>query len=161
MHRFNTAPSFYLWGFFLVFSRSYSVGCQRFFSHLIPDSSRRNAGASLNSVEGYFSGARRIEPGYPAPWLTTFSLIQNSFFYFKSFWLDSCLRKEGINLNRLIFKKIWALWKMWNFYQSSYVLFTCERTEFFFFCDHWIIQNLICLKVPVTKIARRRIFDIT
>ena len=30
----------------------------RGFSHLIPDSSRRKAGASLNRAHGYFSGGR-------------------------------------------------------------------------------------------------------
>ena len=133
MHLFNTTPSFCLWGFFSAFSRSYSVGCQRFFSHLIPDSSRRKAGASLNRAQGYFSGAGRIEPGYPAPWLTTFSSIRNSFFfYFKSFWLDSSLRKEGINLNRLIFKS-YGFSERWGIFinRLTFCLLASEQNFFF------------------------------
>ena len=90
-------------------------------------SSRRKAGASLNRAQGYFSGAGQIGPGNPAPWLTTFSLIRNSFFYFKSFWLDSSLRKEGINLNRLIFKS-YGFSERWAIFINSltFCLLGCE-----------------------------------
>ena len=90
-------------------------------------SSRRKAGASLNRAQCYFSGARQIEPGYPAPWLTTFSLIRTSFFYFKNFWSDSSLRKEGINLNRLIFKS-YGFSERWGIFinRLTFCLLACE-----------------------------------